>query len=178
MRHLVRHLVRVAARPEPTSRAEPTARPDRPPPGRQRRSRGDPPSRSVAVCAMRAERRSAALARSFTAAQLSRWHVGDEVADAARIVVSELVTNAVLHSGATGVTLRLDCTVEKIVVRVQDDGVWRERTTAYHYDPAAQLAESGRGLHLVHAHTTACGVQRTPVGSCAWACLPRSRSEQ
>ncbi|WP_190016511.1 ATP-binding protein [Streptomyces lucensis] len=178
MRRLVRHLVPVAALPDPTRRAEPTSRPDRPSPGRRRRFRGDPPSHSVAVCAMRAECRAAALARSFTTAQLSRWHVGDEVADAARIVVSELVTNAVLHSGAAGVTLRLDCTAEKIVIRVQDDGIWRERTTAYHSDPAGLLAESGRGLHLVHAHATDCGVQRTPVGSCAWACLPRPGSER
>ncbi|MFF3907830.1 ATP-binding protein [Streptomyces sp. NPDC001848] len=127
---------------------------------------------------MRAECRAAALARSFTVTQLSRWHVGEEVADAARIVVSELVTNAVLHSGATGVTLRLDCTAEKIVIRVQDDGIWRGQTPAHHYDPAGQLAETGRGLYLVHAHATDCGVQRTPAGSCAWACLPRPRSEQ
>ncbi|MEU7058227.1 ATP-binding protein [Streptomyces sp. NPDC046197] len=127
---------------------------------------------------MRAERRAAALARSFTDAQLSRWYVGEEVADAARIVVSELVTNAVLHSGATGVSLRLDCTAEKIVIRVQDDGTWRERATACQDDPAGQLAENGRGLHLVHAHATDYGVHHAPMGTCAWACLPRPRSER
>ncbi|MCQ4045329.1 ATP-binding protein [Streptantibioticus rubrisoli] len=132
----------------------------------------------MAVCALRAECRAAALARSFTDAQLNRWHAGQEVADAALIVVSELVTNAVLHSGATGVSLRLDRTAEEIVIRVEDDGTWRERTTAYRDDQAGQLAENGRGLHLVHAHATDYGVHHTLVGTCAWACLPWPRSER
>ncbi|WP_206060666.1 ATP-binding protein [Nonomuraea basaltis] len=131
-----------------------------------------PPLEDLAVCAMRAERSAAARARLFTDAQLARWQLPKEVADAARLVVSELVTNAVLHSGASEVSVRLVRSASRILIEVLDDGTWR--------DPAADsadLPENGWGLRLVQAHAVDCAVCPTQAGTIAWALLSSGRQD-
>ncbi|WP_435054360.1 ATP-binding protein [Nonomuraea angiospora] len=88
------------------------------------------------------------------------------MADAARLVVSELVTNTVLHSGASEINVRLARSTSRILIAVLDDGTWR--------DPAADLAdlpENGWGLRLVQAGAVDCAVCPTQVGTLAWALL-------
>ncbi|WP_217561556.1 ATP-binding protein [Streptomyces sp. GbtcB6] len=83
--------------------------------------------------------------RRIAAAQL-RFHGLDVLIDAVQLVVSELVTNAVRHSGAAEgrviLTTREGC-LHIVVV----DGVPGEASLK----PAGATAESGRGLHLVDA---------------------------
>lgn len=50
---------------------------------------------------------SAAQARRLTRAQLSGWAVPEETCDAATLVVSELVTNAIVHTGSRQIVCEL-----------------------------------------------------------------------
>ncbi|OKK02891.1 ATP-binding protein [Streptomyces sp. CB03234] len=71
----------------------------------------------------------------------------DCVAEEATLVVSELVTNAILHSGGRRVRLTLDLEDDLLRIRVHD-GVSGRRPTVQH--PGDQ-DEHGRGLALVTA---------------------------
>lgn len=84
-------------------------------------------------------------ARLYVRTQLGQWHL-DDIAEAAELVMSELVTNAVLASLGQAIAVRLECTPWSIVMEVWDDNpVFPERRDA------EALAEDGRGLILVDA---------------------------
>lgn len=68
---------------------------------------------------------------------------GQEGADDARLVVSELTTNAVLHGGPP-IELRLAATGDTLVISVSDGSSTPPR-------PVAPRLESGRGLALVES---------------------------
>jgi anti-sigma regulatory factor (Ser/Thr protein kinase) len=104
-------------------------------------------------------------------AEARRWSLavlggsgGAELADTMALLVSELVSNVVLHARTT-CTLRVVTTADRIRVEVHDDndrlpGVLR-RT-----DP---LAQSGRGMQLVDGLSAAHGVElSTGGGKCVW----------
>jgi anti-sigma regulatory factor (Ser/Thr protein kinase) len=96
-------------------------------------------------------------ARAFVAETLSAWDVQCDGVEAAKLVVSELVTNAVLHapeSATISVGLRL--TDDVVRVRVTD-GVLDEPERRAPLDP--WTAETGRGLWLVHAFTEQWGTE-------------------
>lgn len=109
---------------------------------------------------------SAARARRFVEAQCEAWGF-DAIVDDALLVVSELVTNAVVHAGSQS-ALRLVPGGGTLRIEVADDG------------PAApdpQLAgdhdEHGRGLLLVSVLSTAWGTEASPSGGkVVWADLP------
>ncbi|MFF4863521.1 ATP-binding protein [Streptomyces sp. NPDC001231] len=71
----------------------------------------------------------------------------DCVADEATLVVSELVTNAILHSGGRHVRLTLDLKDGVLRIRVYD-GVPGHRATVQH---PTEEDEHGRGLALVQS---------------------------
>ncbi|MEU8786188.1 ATP-binding protein [Streptomyces sp. NPDC048637] len=122
---------------------------------------------AIALCALPTEERAAAKARSFTRAQLRTWGVGEDVTYEACILVSELVTNTLQHSGAEGFCVGLARSGRRLCIEVTDDGEWQEPAA-----PAANdVAECGRGLALANALTQGFGVHRTPSGTCAWALL-------
>ncbi len=108
---------------------------------------------------------SAARARRFVEEQCARWGF-DAIVDDALLVVSELVTNAVVHAQSTS-ELRLTPGQGVLRIEVSDDG------------PAApdpQLAgeddEHGRGLLLISVLSAAWGTEASPSGGkVVWADL-------
>ena len=85
--------------------------------------------------------------------------------DDVALVVSELVTNAVVH-GAGDITLDVVVDDDSVLVEVSD------REPHLPDQPNAALdAESGRGLLLVSRVATHWGVRRTEPGKVVWAQL-------
>jgi anti-sigma regulatory factor (Ser/Thr protein kinase) len=110
---------------------------------------------------------SAAEARHRTLAWLLRHPIGEEAAESAVLIISELVTNAVVHSGSSviGCTLRLDS--GSLHIEVTDQGTGPAAPVVG--DPAADDV-SGRGLLLVSALAKAWGVTPAmPSGRTVWA---------
>ncbi|MCB0971849.1 MAG: ATP-binding protein [Acidimicrobiales bacterium] len=101
---------------------------------------------------------SVSVARHWTTDVLARVDAG-EVADTMALLVSELVSNVVLHA-RTPCSLRIDRHADRIRVEVDDesDQVPEAGVLA---DP---LAASGRGLLLVDGLSSAYGVDRRPTG--------------
>jgi CheY-like chemotaxis protein len=117
------------------------------------------------------ELRSAAVARAFVEERCREWGL-DHVIDDALLVVSELVTNAVLHARSTA-ELRLVPGEETLRIEVADQG----RSGP---DPVLAGAddEHGRGLLLVAVLSAAWGTEaRTDGGKVVWADVPLAHAE-
>ena len=115
-----------------------------------------------AVVDLPAEARSASRARRFVIDTLDGLGRSD-IEDVATLLVSELVTNALLHA-RTQLTVR---------VQVVGDGVRFDVVDGSPVPPAVRRfssAESatGRGLALVERLATAWGVEPTGPGKCVW----------
>jgi anti-sigma regulatory factor (Ser/Thr protein kinase) len=83
--------------------------------------------------------------RRIAAARLRHWGL-QSLTDDVMLIVSELLTNALLHSGTSEIRLRL--TVEEGFLRIAvSDGM----PAGIAPGPADEKAESGRGLILVAA---------------------------
>jgi anti-sigma regulatory factor (Ser/Thr protein kinase) len=102
---------------------------------------------------------SAAEARHRTLAWLNRHSIGQDPAEAAVLIISELVTNAVVHSGSGVISCVLQLGSGLLQIEVTDQGAG-EREPALR-KPAADDV-SGRGLMLVSAVSKVWGV--TPAG--------------
>jgi anti-sigma regulatory factor (Ser/Thr protein kinase) len=83
--------------------------------------------------------------------------------DDVTLVVSELVTNAVLH-GTGDVTIRVDVAAAGITVEVADD-----EPDLVDAPPAAKDAPAGRGLLLVSRVARRWGVRPEGAGKVVWA---------
>jgi anti-sigma regulatory factor (Ser/Thr protein kinase) len=106
-------------------------------------------------------------ARRFVSSVLTRRPYEDRVhlADA-RLVVSELASNAVLHAG-TPFAVSLRYTGSAVRISVRD---WSPTQPVLRNGGPASL--SGRGLHLVQAIAEAWGVDSDADGKTVWAELP------
>jgi anti-sigma regulatory factor (Ser/Thr protein kinase) len=106
-------------------------------------------------------------ARRFLRRTLADWGVEEEVLEGAELCVSELVTNAVIHTG-TLTELAAQLEDQCLTVRVRDGG----GTGAVRRPPAEEsgdpLAVSGRGLMLVDALTSAWEVEHGADGTTVW----------
>jgi serine phosphatase RsbU (regulator of sigma subunit)/anti-sigma regulatory factor (Ser/Thr protein kinase) len=103
-------------------------------------------------------------ARRALAGWLADRVVDQDVADTASLCLSELVTNAVIHSGtAPRVTARLDD--ERLLVLVQDRG---HRGAARRSSDHEPTDISGRGLLLVEAMSTAWSAEHSADGTTVW----------
>ena len=103
-------------------------------------------------------------ARRFVGRCLTEWGVDGEVMETAQLCVSELVTNAVIHSGTPPrVTVRLDD--DRLLVLVQDRGSHGVARPAEDHDP---MDISGRGLALVAALATAWSAEHSADGTTVW----------
>lgn len=80
------------------------------------------------------------------------------------MIVTELATNAVMHSGSPTYTLILTRTGDAVWVEVIDCGRWREEV-----DRCERTADGGRGWRLVRELAQRAGVERAADGTCAWA---------
>ncbi|MYZ11474.1 ATP-binding protein [Streptomyces sp. SID2999] len=99
----------------------------------------------------------------------------DGLADDLALIVSELVTNAVLH-GRTApgrqVEVTLDHSAGRVRVEVRDTGEGMPRRR-----PRVPLAVSGRGLEIVDSLSEKWGVTAQIVGKTVWAELVVKPSE-
>lgn len=87
-----------------------------------------------------------------------------EVADVAELLVSELVTNALVHGGG-GASLAVTVAPGGVRVEVADDLPDELQPVVR---PTSASATGGRGLALVEALATAWGVRRAPGGKVVW----------
>ncbi len=109
-------------------------------------------------------REAPALAREFLRGATCAEH-HSEVLDDAVLMVSELVTNSVLHGGPP-VVVAVDCTEDTLQVRVRDGS--SELPAAR---DAQQTDESGRGLALVAEMSADWGVDPVADGKNVWFVL-------
>lgn len=108
-----------------------------------------------------ANTRSPVLARRFVKRALERWNVQSEL-DVIELLVSELVTNAIVHGGSD-VEVGVAVASERVRVDVFDSS--REPPVRRE----VSLEEpSGRGLLMLDALATAWGTEFTPGGKSVW----------
>jgi PAS domain S-box-containing protein len=89
-----------------------------------------------------------------------------EWVDAGELAVSEIVTNAALHAH-TEIQLRVDVYDDEVCIEVEDRNPALPIRREYDHE-----ATTGRGLDLVAAVATACGVESLgSEGKVVWACL-------
>jgi len=104
---------------------------------------------------------SAATARHFVEETLGAWGC-DDFLDASRLLVSELVTNAVLHA-RTDFELVLRVLRTGLRVEVHDGST--ARPVVRHYEDEAM---TGRGLSLVDELAARWGVEQAGDGKYVW----------
>lgn len=89
-------------------------------------------------------------ARAHTVHALREWQIDDDIVEALRLIVSELVANAVVHTASRTIEITVSVTATEAIVTVTDQGLFGT--------PVAREAraeeEHGRGLALVEALAT------------------------
>ena len=114
-----------------------------------------------------AEVQSAGSARRFVETTLEEWDCADSL-EIVKLLVSELVTNAVLHAGSDAEVV-VQLTPSMLHIEVMDDSpvmpILRE---------AGSSETSGRGLALVANYAAAWGTRRLAHGKSVWFDVPRS----
>ncbi|WP_394346756.1 ATP-binding protein [Streptomyces dangxiongensis] len=131
---------------------------------------GAPPQGGVAERRFRFELAarpgSVAQARRLTHARLTGWSVCADTCDNAALVISELVTNAVVHTASSRVVCELHEHGDTVRIAVHDEGCAPGEP-----HPSAQRPdeEHGRGLLLVDALCRAWGAQGHGPGLLVWA---------
>jgi len=100
---------------------------------------------------------------------LSRWHC-ESLLDDVQLLVSELVTNAVVHAGSD-VEVAVRLLTDSIRIEVVD----RAPTASVPLRPSSPDShdESGRGLLLVETMASAWGVEPMDGGKAVWFEVPR-----
>ncbi|MBN0043994.1 ATP-binding protein [Streptomyces actuosus] len=113
---------------------------------------------------------SPARARRLTRARLNGWEVCEDTCDTAALVVSELVTNAVVHTASRVVVCELRDGGDRVRIAVLDEGCAPGGPSAAQGRPEE---EHGRGLLLVDTLCHAWGAHEHGPGLLVWAELPR-----
>ena len=114
-------------------------------------------------------------ARAFTGETLAAWDVRPPDVEAVQLVVSELVTNALIHAPESqAITLQLLADDACVQVRVSDEGLNSpERRNAP--DPGSGI-ENGRGIWIVDAFTDHWGTESGEHGGkTVWCEVPTER---
>ncbi|WP_330241627.1 ATP-binding protein [Streptomyces sp. NBC_00525] len=130
-----------------------------------------PGAEALRYCfALPAHPESVATARRLTKTRLGEWRTDGDTREAAVLIVSELVTNAVVHTASARVLCELRRLDGRLRVSVQDQG---------HQPGGPRLGrgaddEHGRGLLLVDSLAAAWGSRDAGDGSgrIVWAELP------
>ncbi|MFJ9029430.1 ATP-binding protein [Streptomyces sp. NPDC102274] len=118
-------------------------------------------------------RDSVARARHWLRDELQRWRLPTDLCDVAVLVVSELFTNAVLHTASALISCEVRLLTEHVRLDVHDQGARDGAPSPRNPD---SRAENGRGLLLVESLAEAWGVgsREGGVGRTVWAMLPLS----
>ena len=109
---------------------------------------------------------AASEARSQVLVAIRSWEISVD-RDAAVLLTSELVTNAIAHEVSDTITLAITCSPARLRVDVHDTS----RTFPVVVDAPGD-AEAGRGLTLVAALSDEWGYYRTPAGKAVFYTLP------
>lgn len=112
------------------------------------------------------EEASAPKARQLVSVALSLWGIGaSEGAEDILLIASELVANAITHSGRRSFRIRVS-RIDRATVKVVVGDTNRAVPTLQgeNFD-----SENGRGLRLVDALSTNWGYDRKPWGKVVWA---------
>ncbi|MGH4027517.1 ATP-binding protein [Actinomycetota bacterium Odt1-20B] len=112
---------------------------------------------------------SASVARHMTRERLGGWSTDEDACEAAALVVSELVTNAIVHTASRRIICELCTEPGKLRIAVRDEGRGRGVPRPARRGPDE---EHGRGLLLVEAVSSAWGVRESAPGLTVWAELP------
>ena len=127
------------------------------------------PTEDVIAWNFPVEETAASAARNAVATQLTEcWGAPENLVDTARIVVSELVTNAVRYAGGAYMTVRLIRDDDKLIIEVADFSSNAPRPRL-----AGWFEESGRGLLIIAQVTGHWGVRYRPGGKTIWTELFR-----
>ena len=121
------------------------------------------------VFCLPAQGASVAAARHRVGELLGQWGVAEPVHDDAALVVSELFTNALVHTESAEITCRIQTTMETVYLAITDQGRGVSGPEVREPDEA----ENGRGLLLVNALAELWGVRNEHgCGRTVWAVLP------
>jgi anti-sigma regulatory factor (Ser/Thr protein kinase) len=126
-----------------------------------------PPDARVAVRDVAAYPAAVGEARRFLRAVLDGWGIDQDVTDTAVLCVSELVTNAVIHSHSDCV-VRMVLEQDVLTTTVHDHGVRDVASVEPLDDP---LRVHGRGLQLVEALASRWGYDLDADGTTVWFVL-------
>ncbi|MFE1904011.1 ATP-binding protein [Streptomyces gardneri] len=121
------------------------------------------PERWTAGCLTVATAASVPALRRFARGVAASWGLPAGIDDALRLVVSELVGNAVRHSGGPDVALLLSADLSTLSVEVKDNGRWRPGPGRPRHE--GEIACGGRGLDLVEAYARRCTVHTKSGGT-------------
>jgi hypothetical protein len=101
---------------------------------------------------------------------LNVWSVCEDTCDTAALVISELVTNALVHTASSRIVCELHDGDELVRIAVRDEGCAPGEP---HPSPTQPEEEHGRGLLLIDALCDAWGAHENGPGLLVWAELPR-----
>ncbi|MEU7106085.1 ATP-binding protein [Streptomyces sp. NPDC046215] len=127
-----------------------------------------PPGHPSRAITLPATTRSAAAARRFSERLLAEWGL-DELAGDTALLLSELVTNAVVHvpDASGGIELVLTRARGHLIAQVTDAGGRLPRCGR-----AGADSENGRGMWLVEALAARWGHHASGNGKTVWFTLP------
>lgn len=120
--------------------------------------------RGLAHCAMPASPEAARRLRRFARAVARRWRLAEDFDEALSIIVTELVTNVVMHSGSPWVSTVIAVRGDALTVEVMDGGCWKHRSDR-RQEPLDADVPCGRGLRLVDAYAHRTVARRSGTGS-------------
>lgn len=109
-------------------------------------------------------------AREFVRRACQDWAIGADVCDDACLVANELVANVVDHAGTSCV---LTLVAESGELRISADDA--EPGSVPVLRPPDVSAPRGRGVQMIAALSTACGVRIHAAGKTVWARLSTCR---
>ena len=126
---------------------------------------GDNPGRSMALT-LPPDPSSVSKARAFLQETVDSWRLPVDIDDA-KLLISELVTNALVHAG-TVVHVHIEAREDALRVAVGDEGPpdWEMPTTGEL--PDLRMSVGGRGLAIVSVLAHRWGVEPMPDGKRVW----------
>lgn len=126
--------------------------------------------------ALPAHAESVCRARRLARARLDRWGTTDETLETAILIISELVTNAVVHAPGDHVMCELREENGRLHIAVEDQGFGPTGPQLHRVSDD----EHGRGLLLVDALSSSWGTRDTSgygAGRVVWAELPHEAGQ-